>query len=64
MKLTIQMQLLPTPTQAGCLFATMRAVNEAATLAARLGWAYGDLLGGCLPDGSYAFVFDSEWSRH
>lgn len=38
--------------------------KAASTLAARLGWSYGDLLGGCLPDGSYAFVFDNQWARH
>lgn len=41
MKLTLQMQLLPTTEQAALLLATMRAFNEAATFAARLGFEAG-----------------------
>lgn len=37
--------------------------RAAEALVARLGWQYGPLLCGCLPDGSYCFVFDVEWSR-
>ena len=36
--------------------------KAAEALAAKLGWN-GQLLGGCLPDGSYCFVFDNEWSK-
>lgn len=38
MKLTIQLQLLPTPEQAALLLDTMRRFNEAATFAARVGF--------------------------
>ena len=41
MRLTLQMQLLPTTEQADALLATMRAFNEAATFAARLGFEAG-----------------------
>lgn len=41
MKLTIQLQLLPTPEQATLLLDTMRRVNEAATFAAQLGFDVG-----------------------
>ena len=41
MKLTIQLQLLPSPEQATLLLDTMRRVNEAATFAARLGFDAG-----------------------
>jgi IS605 OrfB family transposase len=41
MKLTIQLQLLPTDAQAALLLDTMRAVNEAATFAARLAFDAG-----------------------
>jgi putative transposase len=41
MKLTIQLQLLPTVAQAILLLDTMRRVNEAATFAARLGFDAG-----------------------
>lgn len=41
MKLTIQLQLLPTPEQATLLLDTMRRVNEAASFAARLGFEAG-----------------------
>lgn len=41
MKLTIQMQLLPTTEQAALLLDTMRAYNEAATFAARLAFEAG-----------------------
>lgn len=41
MKLTIQLQLLPTQEQAQLLLDTMRRVNEAATFAARLGFEAG-----------------------
>lgn len=41
MKLTIQLQLLPTAEQAALLLATMRRVNEAATFAARLAFDAG-----------------------
>jgi IS605 OrfB family transposase len=40
MKLTIQIKLLPTPEQATSLRDTMRAMNEAANHAARVGWEY------------------------
>jgi IS605 OrfB family transposase len=39
MKLTVQLQLLPTAAQATLLLATIRRVNEAATFAARLAFA-------------------------
>jgi hypothetical protein len=41
-----------------------RAAAEA--LVKKLGWDgphYGGLLGGCLPDGSYAFIFNSTLSK-
>jgi hypothetical protein len=41
-----------------------RAAAEA--LIIKLDWAktvYGPLLGGCLPNGDYAFVFDNEFSK-
>jgi IS605 OrfB family transposase len=41
MKLTIQLQLLPTPEQAALLLDTMERVNEAATFAARQGFEAG-----------------------
>lgn len=41
MKLTIQLQLLPTAEQAATLLATMRCFNEAATFAARLAFDAG-----------------------
>lgn len=41
MKLTIQLQLLPTPSQATLLMDTMRIFNEAATFAAHRGFATG-----------------------
>lgn len=41
MKLTIQLQLLPTPKQATLLLDTIRRVNEAATFAARIGFDAG-----------------------
>ena len=45
--------------------AVHRAAAEA--LAAKLDWTiangYGQLLGGCLPDGSYCFVFDNDWAK-
>ena len=45
--------------------AVHRAAAEA--LAAKLGWTiangYGQLLGGCLPDGSYCFVFDTPGAK-
>jgi IS605 OrfB family transposase len=41
MKLVLQMQLLPTPEQAAKLVDTMRAFNDAATFAARLGFDAG-----------------------
>lgn len=40
--------------------------KAAEALAAKLSWTgehYGPLLGGCLPDGSYCFVFDNVWAR-
>lgn len=40
--------------------------KAAEALAVKLGWTgerYGSLLGGCLPDGSYCFVFDNQWAR-
>ena len=44
--------------------AVYRAAAEA--LAQKLGWTgpyYGDLHGGCLPDGSYCFVFNNIHSK-
>ena len=44
--------------------AAHRAVADA--LVVKLGWIepnYGPLVGGCLPDGSYCFVFDNQWAR-
>jgi len=41
MRLTIQLQLLPTPAQVKLLLGTMRRVNEAANFAARLGFDAG-----------------------
>lgn len=40
--------------------------KAAEALAVKLGWTgehYEPLLGGCLPDGSYCFVFDNQWAR-
>ena len=40
--------------------------KAAEALAAKLEWAgpcYGDLHGGCLPDGTYCFVFDNNCSK-
>ena len=44
--------------------AVHRAAAEA--LASKLGWTspyYGQLLGGCLPDGSYCFVIGNDWAK-
>ena len=44
--------------------AVHRAAAEA--LAVKLGWTdptYAPLLGGCLPNGDYAFVFDNTFSK-
>lgn len=45
-----------------------QAVHRAAAqaLADKMGWTspgYGPLLGGCLPDGGYCFVFDNVQAR-
>ena len=45
-----------------------QAVHRAAALALvkKLGWDapnYGELMGGCLPCGGYAFVFNNQWAR-
>lgn len=45
-----------------------QAVHRAAAdaLVVKLGWDgdnYGGLIGGCLPDGSYCFVFDNACGR-
>ena len=45
-----------------------QAVHRAAAeqLVKKLGWdqpSYGPLVGGCLPDGSYCFVFDNQWAK-
>ena len=43
--------------------AAHRAAAEA--LAQKMGWVgvyYGPLLGGCMPDGSYCFVFNNDWA--
>lgn len=40
--------------------------KAAQLLAVKLGWtdpAYGPLLGGCLPNGDYAFVFNNTFSK-
>lgn len=40
--------------------------KAAEALVAKMKWDtgyHGQLLGGCLPDGSYCFVFDNQWAR-
>ena len=40
--------------------------KAAEALAAKLGWTephYPALLGGCLPNGEYAFVFNNDWAK-
>ena len=39
--------------------------KAAEALAVKLGWGdaiYRELLGGCLPNGDYAFVFNNDWA--
>lgn len=35
----------------------------AEALRVKLGWTDLPLLGGCLPNGDYCFVFDNQWAR-
>ena len=52
------------PHELSCGQPAHRAAAEA--LVKKLGWdapQYGTLLGGCLPDGCYCFIFDNQWAR-
>jgi len=37
--------------------------SAAEALALKLGWTEHKLLGGCLPNGDYCFIFDNAWAK-